>query len=67
MQKKRHAELQAESYRIEGEIVKAQVRVKIYEGENIDQTVPLKTLTMTGIKAGDSRYPTITKNQRYLD
>ena len=67
MQKKRHAEMQVESYRIEGEIVKTQVRVKIYEGENIDQTVPLKTLTMTDIKAGDSRYPIITKNQRYLD
>ena len=66
MQKKRYAELQAESLRIEEEMAKAQARVKIYE-ENIDQKVPLKTLTMADIKTGDSRYPVITKKQRYLD
>ena len=67
MQKKRYAELQAESLRIEEEMAKAQARVKIYEGENIDQKVPLKTLTMADIKADDSRYPVITKKQKYLD
>ena len=61
MQKKRHAELQAELLRIEEEMAKAQARVKIYEEENIDQKVPLKTLTVADIKAGDSRYPVITK------
>ena len=67
MQKKRYAELQAESLRIEEEMAKAKARVKIYEGENIDQKVPLKTLTMADIKADDSRYPVITKKQKYLD
>ena len=67
MQKKRYAELQAESLRIEEEMAKAQARVKIYEEENIDQKVPLKTLTVADIKAGDSRYPAITKKQKYLD
>ena len=67
MQKKRYAELQAESLRIEEEMAKAQARVKIYEGENIDQKVPLETLTMADIKADDSRYPVITKKQKYLD
>ena len=67
MQKKRYAELQAESLRIEEEMAKAQARVKIYEGENIDQKVPLKTLTMVDIKAGDSRYPVITKKQKHRD
>ena len=67
MQKKRYAELQAESLRIEEEMAKAQARVKIYEEENIDQKVPLKTLTVADIKAGDSRYPVITKKQKYLD
>ena len=67
MQKKRYAELQAESYRIEEEIAKAQARVKIYEEENIDQKVPLKALTVADIKSGDSRYPVITKKQKYLD
>ena len=66
-QKKRHAELQAESLRIEEEMAKALARVKIYEEENIDQKVPLKTLTMGDIKAGDSRYTIITKKQKYLD
>ena len=67
MQKKRYAELQAESLRIEEEMAKAQARVKIYEEENIDQKVPLKTLTVADIKAGDSRYPVITEKQKYLD
>ena len=67
MQKKRNAELQAESLQIEEEMAKAQARVKIYEGENIDQKVPLETLTMADIKADDSRYPVITKKQKYLD
>ena len=62
MQKKRYAELQAESLQIEEEMAKAQARVKIY-----DQTVPLKTLTMVDIKADESRYPVITKKQEYLD
>ena len=48
-------------------MAKAQARVKINENENIDQKVPLKTLTMTDIKAGDSRYPVITKKQKYID
>ena len=48
-------------------MAEVQARVKIYEGENIDQKVPLKTLTMTDIKADDSRYPVITKKQKYLD
>ena len=48
-------------------MVEVQARVKIYEGENIDQKVPLKTLTMADIKVGDSRYPVITKKQKYLD
>ena len=67
IQKKRYAELQAESLRIEKEMAKAQSRVKIYEEENIDQKVPLKTLTMADIKAGDSKYPVIAKKQKYLD
>ena len=68
MQKKIYAELQAESLRIEEEMVKAQARVKIYEEENIDPfKVPLKTLTMPNLKAGDTRYPVITKKQKYLD
>ena len=48
-------------------MAKAQARVKINERENIDQKVPLKTLTMTDIKAGNSRYPVITKKQKYMD
>ena len=63
MQKKRYADLQAESLWIEEEMAKAQGRVKTYEGENIDQKVPLKTLTM----ADDSRYPVIAEMQKYLD
>ena len=50
MQKKRYAELQGESLQIEEEMAKAQARFKIYEGENTDQKVPLKTLTMADIK-----------------
>ena len=46
---------------------KTQGRIKIYEGEKIDQKVPLKTLTMEDIKEGDSRYPLIAKNKNYLD
>ena len=43
-------------------MAKAQVRFKIYEGENnIHQKVPLK------IKASDSRYPLMTKKQKCLD
>ena len=67
MQKKRYADLQSELLWIEEEMAKAQARVKIYEGENIDQKVLLKTLTMTDIKAGYSRYPVIRKKQKYLD
>ena len=67
MQKKRSVELQAESLRIEEEMAKAQVRVKIYEGENIDQMVPLKALTMPDVKADHSICPVITKKQKYLD
>ena len=67
MQKKRYADLQSELLWIEKEMAKAQARVKIYEGENIDQKVLLKTLTMTDIKAGYSRYPVIRKKQKYLD
>ena len=48
-------------------MAKAQARIKIYEGENIDQKVTLKTLTMADIKADDSRYPVITKKQKYQD
>ena len=33
----------------------------------IDQKVPLKTVTMVDIKAGDSRYSVITKKQKSLD
>ena len=40
MQKKRYTELQAESLWIEVEMAKVQARVRIYEGENIDQKVP---------------------------
>ena len=60
-------ELQTQSLGIEEEMAKAQARVKINERENIDQKVPLKTLTMTDIKAGNSRYPVITKKQKYMD
>ena len=67
MQKKIYAELQAKSLQIEEEIAKAQARLKIYEGENTDQKVPLKILIMAAIKAGDSRYQVITKKQKYLD
>ena len=63
MQKKRYAELQIETLQIEEEMAKVQARVKIYEGENIDQKVPLKTLTMGDIKPSDSRYPVTTKKQ----
>ena len=65
MQKERYRELQAELLQIEEEMAKA--RVKIYEGENIDQKVSLKTLTVADMKAGDSKYPVITKKQKYLD
>ena len=65
MQKKRYEELQAESLRIEEEMAKPQARVKIFEEENIDQKVPLKTLTVADVKAGDSRYPVITKKQKF--
>ena len=61
MQKKRYAELQAELLRIEEEMAEAQARVKIYEEENIDQKVPLNTLTMADVKAGDA--PVITKKR----
>ena len=63
MPKKRYADLPAESLRIEEEMAKAQARVKIYEGENTDHKVPLKTLTMADIKADDSRYPVITRSR----
>ena len=63
MQKVRYGELQARSLQIKEEMVKAQARVKIYEGENRDQKVPLKTLTMADIKADDSRYPVITRSR----
>ena len=46
---------------------KAQVKVSIYEGENIDQKVPLKTPAMADIKTADSRYPVMTKKQNYVD
>ena len=65
MQKERYRELQAELLQIEEEMAKA--RVKIYEGEKIDQKVSLKTLTVADMKAGDSKYPVITKKQKYLD
>ena len=48
-------------------MAKAQARVKIYEGKNTDQKVPLKTLTMADIEGDDTRYPVITKKQKYLD
>ena len=67
MQKKRYAELQAELLRIEEKLTKVQATVTIYEGENIDQKLLLKTLTLADIKAGDSRYPVITKKQKNLD
>ena len=67
MQKKRYAELQAELLRIEEKMTKVQATVTIYEGENIDQKLLLKTLTLADIKAGDSRYPVITKKQKNLD
>ena len=67
MQKKRYAELQAELLRIEEKMTKVQATVTIYEGKNIDQKLLLKTLTLADIKAGDSRYPVITKKQKYLD
>ena len=63
MQKKRYAELQTESLQIEEEMAKVQARVKTYEGENIDQKVPLKTLTTGDIKASDGRYPVTAKKQ----
>ena len=53
MQKKRYAELQAESLRIEEEMAKAQARVKINEGENTDQKVSLKTLKMHMISSNN--------------
>ena len=53
---KRYAELQAESLRFEKEVSKAQAGSKIYEGENIDQKVPLKTSTMPDVKAGNNTY-----------
>ena len=46
---------------------KTQAKVSIYEGENIDQKVPLKTPAMADIKAADSRYPVMTKKQNYMD
>ena len=67
MQQKRYANLQAESFRIEEYIAKARARVKIYEGENINQEVPYNIPTTADIKTGDSRYPVITKKQKYLD
>ena len=35
-------------------MAKAQARVKIFEQENINKKVPLKTLTIAGIKVGVS-------------
>ena len=35
-------------------MAKAQARVKIFKQENIDKKVPLKTLTIAGIKVGVS-------------
>ena len=67
MERKRFADLQSGSLQIEKEIKKAQARVKIYEGESIEQKVPLKTLAMADIKAGGGRYPVIKKKQKYLD
>ena len=67
MQMKRYAELQAESLGNEEEMANAQARVRIYEGENIDQKVQLKTPTMTNIKADESRYLVMMKKQNYLD
>ena len=66
-QRKRYLELQAEPLWIEEEMAKSKARVKIFEGENIDQKVPLKIPTIADIKAGDKRYPVNTKQQKDLD
>ena len=44
-------------------MVKGQARVKIYEGENIDQKAPLKTPITAGMKVGNTRYTIMTKKQ----
>ena len=67
MQKKRYAELQTELLWVEEEMANTKAWVKIYEGGSTDQKVASKTLTMTDIKVGDSRYPVITMKQNYLD
>ena len=67
MQKKRYAELQAELLRIEEEMANTKARVKIHEGGSTDQKVASKTLTMTDMKVGDSRYPIKTMKLNYLD
>ena len=48
-------------------MIKVQSRIKIYEGEDIEQKVPLKTPTMANLKTGGDRYQVITRKQNYLD
>ena len=47
MKKKREAELQAESLRLEEEMVKAEARVKIYEQEKLEAKVQSEKLVVT--------------------
>ena len=47
MKKKREAELQAESLRLEEEMVKAEARVKIYEQEKLEAKVQSENLVVT--------------------
>ena len=44
---------------------KQEAKVKIYEGENIDQKTLSKTSTMADIKIQDRRYSVMTKKQNY--
>lgn len=48
-------------------MIKVQSRIKIYEGEDIEQKVPLKTPTMANLKTGGDRCQVITRKQNYLD
>ena len=56
LKKKREAELQAESLRLEEEIAKAEARVRIYEQEKLKAKVQSDKLVVTGESGKTRKY-----------
>ena len=67
MKKKREAELQAESLRIEEKLAKAEARVKIYEQEKLEAKVQTEKLVITEDSGRTRKYawdgPSLTKQR----